>query len=362
MKQILKKLISFKTLSANFNENKKAIFWIKKRLKNFPLFFRYFEFKNHPSLLILTKKTKDPLLWLAAHLDVVPGPEKLFLPKIVGKRLFGRGAFDMKFAIGCYLKLIEDLRKDLKNYNFGIMITCDEEIGGFFGTKKILEKGYRGKLVFLPDGGKNWNFEIKTKGVWHLKVKAFGKSAHGSRPWQGEGAIEKLLEFLKELKKYFKKEPCKIKNHWHSTLNIGKIEGGKATNQVSDFAQAFLDFRFTNEKEREKFKEILKKLCSKFKGIKLEEIVFGSFYSIDPRNKYLQLFSKIAREKFAIKTSFVFSHGSSDARFFVEKGIPAILIRPKGGGHHSDKEWVDIEDLKKYYETLKEFVKRVAKE
>jgi len=58
-----------------------------------------------------------------------------------------------------------------------------------------------------------------------------------------------------------------------------------------------------------------------------------------------------------IKTSFLKSHGSSDARFFLEKGIPAILIRPVGGNLHSEKEWIDIKSLEVFYEVLKEFIK-----
>lgn len=361
MYEILKKLVSFKTISQEKIENKRAIDWIKKEVRKLPVFYKEFNFGGFPSLIITTKKTKKPKLLLAAHLDVVPGPEKMFSPKIEGKKLFGRGVYDMKFAIACYLKLLEDLKDEIKNYDLGIMITCDEEIGGFYGTKKLLEEGFRAKIVFLPDGGRDWNFEIKAKGAWHLKLKSFGKSAHGSRPWEGEGAIEKLIAFLQKLKSYFKKEPCGLKDHWHPTLNIGKIEGGKATNQVSDFAQAFLDIRFTEKKEKKKIEKILRNLLSKFKGMELEEIVLANCYSVDPKNKYLQIFSRIAKEKFNIETSFVSSHGSSDARFLVERKIPVILIRPKGGGHHSEEEWIDLEDLKKYYEVLKEFVKIVAK-
>ncbi len=51
-----------------------------------------------------------------------------------------------------------------------------------------------------------------------------------------------------------------MKDHWHSTLTIGKVEGGEATNQVSNFAQAFVDIRFLREQEREKIWKKLKSL------------------------------------------------------------------------------------------------------
>jgi acetylornithine deacetylase/succinyl-diaminopimelate desuccinylase-like protein len=360
IKQILTKLISFKTIPNSFAENKKAIFWIGNFLKKFPLHLEYFQFSKHFSLIALTQKTKNPILWLAAHQDVVPGSSELFKARIKQKKLFGRGAFDMKFAIACYLRLVQELKGELQKYNFGIMITSDEEIGGFFGTKRLIEKGYKGKVVFLPDGGKDWKFEVEAKGVFHLKIKAYGKSAHGSKPWEGDGANERLVDFLTELRKFFPKEPCNLKNHWHPTLNIGKIEGGTATNQVSDFAQAFLDVRFPKKIGKRKILEGLRKCLKKFRKIKMEEIVFANPYSTDPKNKFLKIFSQIAYSKFKIKTSFDFSHGSSDGRFFAEKNIPVILIRPRGGGQHSENEHIDLGDLEKYYLVLKEFVKRVA--
>jgi len=360
LKQLLSKLISFETVSDNLKENKKSIFWIGNFLKKASLQVKYFQFSKYFSLVALTKKTKTPILWLAAHQDVVPASKKLFKPKIEKDKLFGRGAFDMKFAIACYLRLVQELKNELEKYNFGIMITSDEEIGGFFGTKKLIEKGYKGQVVFLPDGGKDWKFEKEAKGVLHLRVEAFGKTAHGSRPWEGEGANEKLINFLHEFQKFFPKEPCNIKNHWHPTLNIGKIDGGKATNQVSDFAQTFLDIRFPKNFGYKKILTNLHRSLKKFKKIKVKQIVFAKPYSIDPKNKFLKIFSQIAYSKFKIKTAFDVSHGSSDGRFFAEKNIPVILIKPKGGGHHSENEYVNLRDLEKYYIVLKEFVKRVS--
>ena len=286
--------------------------------------------------------------------------KELFRAKIKGKKLFGRGAFDMKYAIACYMKLLFDLGKNLKNYNFGLMITSDEEVGGENGVKKLLKEGFRSKVAFVPDCGKNWNFMKKAKGVWHFSVEAEGKSAHGSRPWLGENAIEKLFEFLKEAKKIFPKEPCHKKHHWHETFNIGKIEGGRATNQVPDFAKANIDIRFTSMEKFKKIKKYLNQLAKKYK-ISFENLSFCEPFECDFQNPYFKIFKKIAKEKFKIKTGKYFSHGTNDGRFFAKKKIPTIILRPKGSGSHSDKEWIDIEDLEKFYLVLKEFTIKVAK-
>ena len=69
---------------------------------------------------------------------------------------------------------------------------------------------------------------------------------------------------------------------------------------------------------------------------------------------------KIAKEKFGVNTKFGTSHGSSDGRFFAAKQIPVLLIKPKGGGHHGEGEWLDIKSFEKYHEVLREFTKKVS--
>lgn len=361
MLSILTTLVSFKTISQDIKENNQAINWIKKEVNNIPIFIKEFNFNKFSSLFITNQKTKKPKLLLAAHLDVVPASEDLFKLKIKGKKIFGRGVYDMKFAIACYIQILKDLKQDLKKYNFGIMITTDEEIGGINGTKAILDEGYSCDICFLPDGGKNWRFEEKAKGVLHFLVESKGKTTHGSRPWEGENAIDLLLQFLKEIKEKFPKEFCGDNNHWHETINVGKVEGGTATNQVPSFARAWVDIRFPPEVNIKKIKLILNLIKKKFKKkIKITELVYGVPHIINKDNKAVQIFSKIAWEKFKIKTGFDFSHGSSDARFFVQYKIPVILIRPKGNGQHSEREWIDKEDLEKFYVVLKEFIQQTT--
>jgi succinyl-diaminopimelate desuccinylase len=354
----LEKLISFKTTPNNLKDKKRAALWIFRSLKSFPLNIKFFEFSGQPSVVALSKKS-FPKVFLAAHLDVVPAPEDMFNFKIKDRKAFGRGVFDMKFAIACYLKLIKELKDKLSNMNFGIMITSDEETGGFFGTKKLIEKGFKSEVVFLPDGGYNWKMERGAKGAWILNIKCFAKSAHGSRPWQSWGANERLIESLYEFKKFFQSEPCKIENHWHSTLNIGKISGGEAANQVSNFSQAFLDIRFLNEKEKREIQRYLNSLKKKF-NLRVQELILANPYQIDKKNRYVKIFLNILEQELGKKPEFSFSHGSSDARFFFARKIPVISITPRGGGHHSEKEWIDIEDLERYYSVLKRFILEVS--
>lgn len=355
--EILSKLIEFKTLSANFEENLACLNWVKKQiLSSIPQAKIEIKQSNKfPSLIFTSQNTKTPKLWLAGHLDVVPGSDSVFQPKIKDGKLYGRGAFDMKFAAACYLKLIEELKEKCFDYDFGIMLTTDEEVGGQNGVKHLLDQGYLSEAAILPDGGKGWLIEIGAKGTWHLKVSAKGKSAHGSRTWLGENAIVKLANFLLELQSIFPKEPCGDDAHWHATSNVGQISGGEAANKIPDHAEAFIDIRFRDAQEKADIADKLRALA-KAHSIKISSEVTGSSYKANPDDKNIKLFSQIALRRFNIKTGTLISHGTSDGRYFFGKNIPLVMSRPEGDGHHTDEEWVSVADLDRFYEVIKEFV------
>ena len=361
IERCLKELISIKTISGHCKENKEALDWIKKKIKNLPVYIKEFKSNSFSSLIITTQKTKTPIVCFVAHIDVVPGPNEIFIPKRRGNIIYGRGAFDMKFAIVCYIKLLVEINKDLSRYNFGILITSDEEIGGYNGTNTVLNYGFNPKVCLLPDAGSNWKYESGAKSSWRLSIQSKGKTAHGSKPWQGKSAVEKLIEFLFFLRKEFPIEPCGISNHYHNSINIGKIQGGEIGNSVADFAEALIDIRLKPEIDKKDIKRRMEFIKKKYRNIIIKEITFKRGYKANLNSYYFDLFSSIAYKKFKINISYKFSHGTSDAYFFNKKKIPVILIQPKGGGHHTNKEWIDIKDLERFYSVLRYFTEAAAK-
>lgn len=358
---ILKKLITFKTVSRDHAENLRAIRWIKESLKTLPLYIRLFTIDSFPSLMITTQKTKRPRLLLAAHLDVVDGSEKMFEPRMQGERLYGRGAFDMKFALACYLQLCHELGTSVKKYDFGIMITTDEEVGGASGMKALLEKGFRSDICLLPDGGKDWIFEEGAKGAMHGIVRSIGVAAHGSRPWLGKNAIEHLAVFLSELRTGFPAEPCPDAQHRHPTMNVGVIQGGNAINSIADEACAKIDFRFASPVQERYIRRHVKTVLRKHRDIHVAWNKIGDAFRLPVKDPYFKMFARLVQEYAGKPTQYLFSHGSSDVRYLVKYGIPAIVVRPQGDGHHSEYEWIDTESLKIFYRVVREFVIKTAK-
>ncbi len=352
IEQKLKKLVKFSTITQNHKENKKALEWIKRELSGLPLYFNEFEFNNFPSLVVSTHKGKKSKIWLQAHLDVVEASKNAFSPEKKGNRIYGRGAADMKFAIACYIKLLKNLGQNLSDYDISLVITTDEEIGGFNGTKQILKQGYRAEVSVLPDGGYNWQLEKTAKGALALYVKTKGKSVHSSRPWEGDNALEKLIKFSEALKKEF---PGKSKSS--DTVSVNKIESGTAFNKVPHKAEGWIDIRFNPENSIENVRKKVNKVKNKFSRIEINEIMNAQPLKVDTSNHYIQSIKKLSKNKI----DFSMSYGASDARFLYDYNIIPLVFAPKGGNHHSENEWIDIPDSERFYNLLEKFVKQEGK-
>lgn len=356
---ILEELVRFKTTSLDRDTNRKALEWVLDQLKEKKLFITRYESNGHPSLVITTQKTKTPKVLLQAHMDVVPAADSMFIPKKVNGKLIGRGTYDMKFALACYIMLLKEI-DETKNLNLGIMITTDEEIGGREGAKKLVAQRFGAtKICFLPDGGEDWNFEMWAKGIYQLKVIATGKNSHASRPWLGKNAILKLMKAIDDIQNIFVREPCGDLLHQHPTMSLSTIMGGTAINQVPDNAEAMFDIRYLPITDTNKIIKDIEKVLKKHDGVRLEEVSLGSSYSTELAQHEQSVFADIAK-KYGKKVAETFSHGSSDAKFFIQKDIPTMLVRPKGGHLHADDEWIDIKDLETFYIVLKEFVLKQA--
>lgn len=357
---ILSQLVSMNTITSDQESNLKALKWVEERLKPLGLNTKFHQFNGYSSLLLTTQKTQRPKVWLVAHIDVVPGSKALFTPKVKNNKLYGRGAYDMKMAIACYILLMEELKESLSSYNLGIMLTSDEEIGGMNGVKQLLQMGYSSEVVLLPDGGFDWNFEEQAKGVLQAKVTAHGNTAHGSRPWMGENAIDKLLGALQAIHLYFEqsKEEGSL---YFPTVNVGVIQGGSSVNQVPDLAEAKLDIRFPFPLTAPKLLGDLREVLKQQPGVEIESLIDASPHKVDLTHPCFQKFKRYSKEYCGKEVGSLCAHGSSDARFFGEKKIPVLVIAPKGGEIHSEKEWVDLDDLDRFYRVMKGWVLDVSK-
>lgn len=349
--------MKFESTSQNPSELNNIVDFVENYFGNKKIFTKRYQNNNKPSIVITFKNTKKPDIFLNGHLDVVNASNNEFKSKIKGNKLYGRGSADMKGPIAVMILVMDHFLKLKKRPSLGLMLTTDEEIGGHNGVEYLIEKEkFRSKVAIVPDGGENILKVIyKAKGVLHLKITAKGKTYHGSMPWLGESAIDKLIDGYIDLKKLFPK--INKNNYWKPTLNLGAIKGGETPNKVPDHAEILLDIRFT---EKENAHDLLNKVRKIFKDSKIEILVEGNVFYSSRKNQYLKRYVK-AVNKITKKNSILApTFGAFDARFFSKKNIPVIVNQPVCGDTHAENEWIDIKSMENYYNILIEYVNNMT--
>src|SRR3989344_5998343 len=198
---LVKKFISIKSTADNPMALEKILELALSGLKNYKI--ERFEYKSVKSALVYNthQKSKKFKVILNGHLDVIPGKEFQYLPKIKNDRLYGLGSMDMKANVACLISTFKEVANKV-NYPLGLQLVTDEEVGGLNGTKHQVDKGVRANFVIA---GETTNLRIahQAKGILWAKISTKGKTAHGAYPWKGINSIWKMNQFLTILRKKF---------------------------------------------------------------------------------------------------------------------------------------------------------------
>ncbi len=178
---------------------------------------------------------QPPVLVFSTHIDTVP---PFFPSREDDQRIYGRGACDTKGIIAAMLNAA--VRLKLENAPIGLLFVVGEERDSL-GAKVANQHAPNPRPRFLINGEPTENkVGTASKGALRVEITARGKMAHSAYPELGESAIDKLLDALERVRKL--KLPINP-DVGPTTLNIGIIEGGRATNVIADFAKAQLLYR-----------------------------------------------------------------------------------------------------------------------
>ncbi|MEM3754903.1 MAG: M20 family metallopeptidase [Candidatus Bathyarchaeia archaeon] len=302
------------------------------------------------------------------HYDVVPATGEWktnpFDPVIKNWKIYGRGTSDMKGGIAAMIiaaKALLNSNLDL-NGMLSLSFTPDEETDGFAGAGFITKEGFIKAdycIVGEPSGCLNiWNAH---KGALWLELTTFGKSAHGSTPWLGINAFEKMVKIVnvidKELKPLLKNKVSKFptippEGNTATVMLGGIIKGGAAINIVPDRFTISIDRRFIPEESIDEVKaeifNLLNKLRLQDPDLKFEVSIKAETNScLTPLNSPIcRVTSQAIKDLIGKEPSITMCIGAMDMRYFSNIGIPTIAYGPGSiNVAHSENEYVSIEDL-----------------
>lgn len=335
-KEILKELVSFNTIKDK--QNREIMDYIQKLLET-----KGFKVDYKSKCLVMSIKDECKLGFIG-HTDTVQSGadwsyKPLELTEINGN-LYGLGTCDMKGGIAGILKAVLDTDWNKLNYGIKLFFTYDEEVG-FQGIKEIVDKNIK-----IPENiiiGEPTNNEIMngSKGLLELEVEFVGKSAHSSNPAKGINSIEKCMNCLNELKEFYEKLKLDNDDRFeipYTTMNIGKIEGGKIINIVPNSCKVWIDFRVIKNEHRTKIFNEFDRLKEKY------QMQYKIINDIKPF---------ITERKENKTTNFI-----TEASFIESKNRIILGVGPINP--HEANEYIAIESLEKLVNQYIQLIKNIC--
>jgi succinyl-diaminopimelate desuccinylase len=298
-------------------------------------------------------KTGKRLLF-CGHMDTVsPGKQPWeYSPyggELVGNRLYGRGASDMKSGLAAMLLAVEQLYTEGTQLDGDIVFlaTAGEEVDSCGARKYHEAAGMEGISAIVIGEPTHEKVVVGHKGALWLEIKTYGKTAHGSMPEQGVNAIDHMTHVIQLIESY--------KLNWHvekqplgkSSMAITQIGAGIQTNVIPDQCFIHVDIRSIPPQSHDRLvQELNAKLAElgvRILGFKAECNILLNRTSVltDPASSIVQTALKIKEleEKDCSGVSYY-----TDASVLNPRGeIPTLIYGPGDEKlAHQPNEWVDV--------------------
>ena len=187
-------------------------------------------------------------LALVGHTDTVPFDPAwgaaLKLEEREGK-LYGRGACDTKGFIAAALTALAETDLGALRRPVALVLTADEEVG-CLGAKRLAEaRPFRARHAVVGEPTSLRPMRAG-KGYCLAEVTVRGREAHSAYPSLGASAITRAARLITRVERAA--EELRAQRHEefdppHTTVNVGRIDGGTAKNVVAGLCRFTLEWR-----------------------------------------------------------------------------------------------------------------------
>ena len=315
-------------------------------------------------------------LVLNGHIDVVsPEPVEAWTHDpwgagIVGNRMYGRGACDMKsgLAINLFLaKVFRDLGIDLKG-DLILQSVIEEECTGNGALDASRRYPADAAIVTEPTDGGLTQAHV---GVIWFRVHVTGRAAHAAVAPTGVNAIVKAVPIIRALEDLDRRmnedrHPAFADLDHPINLNIGVIRGGDWPSSVPGACELHCRLSFypgqTVEEIRREVEEAIQQAAAGDEWLSEHPPTvsydgFQSAGSVVPKDAPpVQMLVSWHKKLRGNEPRFLARTGTNDMRYYNFLGIPACCYGPSGGNLHAADEWLDLDSLVPTAKVLAAFI------
>lgn len=318
-------------------------------------------------------------LLLNGHIDVVPAGSPTawtappFVPRRVDRRLYGRGAGDMKggFAMGVLaLRALLEVAPDALTGPLSFLAAIEEECTGN-GTLAAASQGVLADAVVVLEPT-DLDLMVGGVGILWCDIEVDGVSTHAESAHEAINPIDLLCRLVEGLRQWATglpeqyPDPAMADVHSPYNVNVGQVRAGDWPSSVPTTALMRVRFGFPrawspDDAEREVRAAITSVAHRDGRFPAAPRVRLSGFraagYHLSPDHPLVRAMTAahVGAHGYAPRT---FSLGStSDARIYLNDfDVPALCFGPAAAHIHGPDESVDLDSIVSGARTLARFI------
>ncbi|KAF2440486.1 putative acetylornithine deacetylase [Karstenula rhodostoma CBS 690.94] len=295
-----------------------------------------------------------------------------------GSMVHGRGGVDMKAGTASSVIAYTILRSraiHLKG-SVGLMAVSDEETGGKWGTRYLLENcgnpsRWLGDVMLNAEPGGLQSIRFGEKGTLRMTFTVEAQGLNGAYTFLSRGAniiASRLINKLVELEDLEARLPEDIRKHFDSrarkiadeimgegasevllkpTVNIGTIRGGVKVNTIAEECVFEADIRLPIGMDASTILGRIDQYLQDFPqaSYKVQEAASNPANFCTADHPFAGLIAKCAEEVTNIRPVMLAGLGGTDCKFYRYRGIPTYVYGPSPKGMGGSHEAVSIDEF-----------------
>lgn len=308
------------------------------------------EHADRPSLLAYPAGSEDlPTAVLNGHLDTV-GPGAMVEPfsgRVVGDRMLGRGAADMKAGVAALVVAAEHVAASGRIRPVLALVADEEDasVGSETVIAALPELGIRPEVCLIAEPT-DLALARSVRGFAVVRVRIGGRAAHSSQPDLGVNAVSRLGRLIAAVD-----ERAQRIRAAGGDLMVTVARGGESPFVIPAGAECVVERRVAPGEALPEVVAEIQTLLEPSWDATIEVLAQREPWRCDDAGPARRWGDALAER---LDTGW-----DLDAPYWLEAPLwqrvcPTVVCGPSGGGLHSDDEWVDLAQLRAFTGVLVE--------
>ena len=299
-----------------------------------------------------------PVVLLCGHMDTVEGEIPIH---VEDGQLYGRGTVDAKGPLAAMIVAASHFVNGGFPGRILVVGVVDEE-GSGKGIQHFVEEGIQPDYAIFGEPSGLEKVVFGYKGILTVKVTVETPSGHSAAPWLFDNAIEKAMEFWRQIRKLHLREE-KLKSRFYSiTSCLTGIKGGNTSASfIPSICEIIVQLRIPPQLTPEQvFAEVNRKI-ERYKAtnpkvtVTVEQVDIAKAFEADRRSVIVRALAWGIRKTTLNYASFSRKTGTGDMNVLGNAlKIPVVTYGPGDSRlDHTPNEHVDIQEYLDSIEVLR---------